>query len=603
MFQCPLCAIAVFDKRKDLDVHLISNHSENKTPYKCSRCPSLFSTDKAVKLHTKNKHQTQEEGSPDRKRKRDSECPFVGTLAEWVHARYNSTRATSVEHLCSSTITRVQAFAETLRFDEDQTLQQVLTLPDEGMMDQIDNFVDHQLQSYALQTVNNHVRYLRILLLFRRDHIDPPMVDDIFIDYISDLVADTQVSTTRASTALNMLKLEDPFKLAEIRDTIVNALLKEQVEYIHPYIMRSILPAEKGSHVDFGLRLRNWIELSIRFTNIPCRIQCSRELQMDGPSSYVCKLVRRDSQFARMIFMDKTASSHQPLLLPLGRSLSAYLFIYMTHCRPETDHNFVFCTRRGSKWKRPSRDLKRYLEDILNFPVHEIDPTGRFIHGSRSIMMACFGIGVNFDQQKMHGFARLMRHSSTTNERFYSMWQQRAISNQAIDVFAETMGLDFDSTTNAPRSYEPVRLRVVPPAILSRFLEGLDRIVSGQNIHPCYSMRSIGTQTGPETDVASTISSTLLPELDVSETQPRCPLCGLFSLALYGPYGSMRRKRFFARYYLACKTCHISGDGRFDLQRCLWYPLGFVPIQKSQSNTPRNIVEIQNYISNIRDNP
>ena len=101
----------------------------------------------------------------------------------------------------------------------------------------------------------------------------------------------------------------------------------------------------------------------------------------------------------------------------------------------------MFCTRRGAQWSRPSRDLNKYMHDTLAINVHDIDPTGRFIHGSRAIMMAVFAIGVGFDHQKMHGFARLLRHSSTTNERFYSIWQQRVLSNQSIDVFAQLTGL------------------------------------------------------------------------------------------------------------------------------------------------------------------
>jgi hypothetical protein len=283
-------------------------------------------------------------------------------------------------------------------------------------------------------------------------------------------------------------------------------------------------------------------------------------------------------------------------LIPIGRSLSSYLYFYITYCRPETDHSFVFCTRRGTQWSRPSRDLKQYMEHTLGIPVHDVDPTGRFIHGSRSIMMAVFAIGVDFDQQKMHGFARLMRHSSTTNERFYSMWQQRALSNQSIDVFSTLMDLDFDSTTLSPSTYKPVRLREVPSRILAAFMEGFGTHVSRSNVVPCYGTRSVGTQTGSDTSQDSETSSTLL-EIDVADTQPRCTSCGMFSLELYGPFGSMRRKRYAGRYYLACNACHRTDEGRFILPRCLWYPLGYTPMQKSNSSRPRNMTQIQNFIS------
>jgi hypothetical protein len=588
MFKCPVCDTS-FEKRKNVDTHLSRDHPEQKTPYNCVHCTATFASEKAAKHHAK-RHVLEDE-LPDRKR----QClSFTGTISEWVQVRYNTSRETVAEQLSPSTVSRIQAYHNTLRFEMNQTLEQVLALLDDGIIvELIDNWLDHELEMHSMQTVNNHVRYLKILLLFHQERIDSPDVKESIIEYIVDLVADTQMTTTRSTTTLNMLKLEDPFALAAIRDLVVNALLKEQVEYIHPYMV-SLIGTDK--HIDFGIRLRNWLELAIRFTNIPCRIQCTRELQMPDVtnSTYVAKVTMRDGQFCRILNQDKIASSHQPLLIPLGRSLSVYLYFYMTYCRPDSDHSFVFCTRRGTKWTRPSRDLKRYIEDTLGIPVHEVDPTGRFIHGSRAIMMAVFALGVHFNQQKMHGFARLMRHSSTTNERFYSMWQHRALSNQSIDVFSDVMGLDFNSITQTPSMYQPVRLRDVPPQVMSVFQQ---EFATTSNIVPCYGTRSIGTQTGDErpADIES-----VLQEINVSDTQPRCVSCGLFTLELYGPFGSMRRKRYVGRYYLACKTCHRNEDGRFVLHKCLWYPIGYVPVQKSQSSRPRNMLEIQSYIASYK---
>ena len=350
----------------------------------------------------------------------------------------------------------------------------------------------------------------------------------------------------------------------------------------------------------FGVRLRNWLELALRFLNVPCRIQCSRFMCLPETTAldYVCKLVRRDGQYARLINQDKSCASHQPLLLPLGHTLSAYMHVYLVYGRPPGAQPFVFCTRRGTQWTRPSRDLKTYLEQVLHIDVHTLDPTGRFIHGSRAIMMAVMAVGVQFDQQKMHGFARLLRHSSTTNERFYSMWQQRALSNQSIEVFAHLVGLDRDTTTPAP-PYVPLSLCRVPAALASLVhqamcLETLLPFV------PCYETRSIGTQTGDETDSAQAPDEPVrasAQDLDVAATAPSCTSCGQWSLVLHGPCGAMRRKRYAGRYYLACPTCHTLPDGRFDLVRCRWYPLGYRPTQPSQSNRPRNLDAITRFIT------
>jgi hypothetical protein len=593
----------VYDKRKDVDSHLATAHPDQKTPYGCTLCTATFSTEKAAKYHAKRHDRTNaNEDIPDSKRQRVvGECPFVGTVSEWVSARYNPTRATVVEQMSQATLVRIEGFAVALRFEKEQTLVEILGLADDGLIvDIFDNWMDLEFHTYALQTVNNHVRYLKILLLFHQDHLDSPEVDETIIEYITDLVVDTQTTATRSVTTLNVLKLEDPFALTHIRDTIVNALLKEQVEQIHPYILSSVLDGKPGAtHSEFGPRLRNWLELVIRFTNIPCRIQCTRELQMPDETAvtYVSKLVLRDGQYCRLINQDKTAESHQPLLIPLGHTLSTYLYFYMTYCRPQVEHSFVFCTRRGTKWVRPSRDLKRYIEEVLEIPVHQVDPTGRFIHGSRSIMMAVFAVGVNFDQQKMHGFARLMRHSSTTNERYYSMWQQRALSNQSIDVFSQLMGLDFTSTTVAPVAYQPVKLREVPARMRSVFVQGFGSDVSRSNVEPCYGTCSVGTQTGPSQSDECVDTGLRMYEMDVADTVPRCTACGLFTLELYGPFGSMRRKRYVGRYYLACGTCHRNDEGRFNLPQCLWYPLGYVPLQKSNSSRPRNMKEIQSFIA------
>ena len=640
MNECPVCD-ARFTKTKDVDTHLRQVHPENVTPYACLHCSLCFASKKARVCHTRNKHSdivTHAPGNgedeptgddaimkgqpsqiePLQKKARidhiQADCPFVGTFLDWILTRYNVACTTQTERLSPSTITRIDGFAARLRFDNDQTLLDVLALSDDGcIIDLLDAWLDSEVQQYELQTINNHLRYLRILVLFHQDHIDTPTVQDTVVEYIVDLVTDTQKTTTRTSTTLNILKLEDPFALARIRDKVVNGLLRDQVEYINPYLLRTLRTMSRTAsmtpaHLDFGVRLRNWIELAMRFTNVPCRIQCSRELQMssldtEGDLAYVTKLVLREGQYCRLINQDKTASTHQPLLIPLGRLLSAYLHIYLKYFRPDTrDHTFVFCTRRGNKWRRPSRDLKEYLETTLAIPIHRVDPTGRFVHGSRAIMMAVFAIGVAFDQQKMHGFARLMRHSSTTNERFYSMWQQRALSNQSIDVFAQLMNLDFQGVTIPHAAYQPVALMEPPALIMTYFLDGLHSEVSSHNVQPCYGTRSIGTQTGNGPDLDESHGACDRLDVDIAETIPPCTTCGRFVLELYGPFGSARRKKYFGRYYLACSTCHRNPEGRFMLHRCLWFPLGHTPMQKTNSNIPRNLQEIRTFIAS-RSNP
>ena len=600
MYPCPVCQ-ATFDARKLLDIHLSTSHPDVTAPYGCTECAVVFASEKAAKQHYKKKHTTthDEPFSGGNKRACVNDCPFPGTLAEWVETRYNPSRRSLAEQLSASTVARVVAFVDAVRFEPTYTVSDLLALGDEGLfVDHLDSWLDVQVQTHSAQTVNNHVRYLWLYVQYQHARQTTPDVAVSLVEYVADLVADTQTAATRQSTTLSVLKLEDPFALVRLRETVVNALLREQVEYIHPYLRLVVEqePRHTEEDLQFGVRLRNWLELAMRFTNIPCRIQCSRELCLpDSPElDYVSKLVQRDGQYARLINQDKSAASHQPLLLPLGRLLSAYMHAYLRYGRPPTAvHSRVFCTRRGATWARPSRDLKHYLEHTLGIDAHTLDPTGRFIHGSRAIMMAVLAVGVQFDQQKMHGFARLLRHSSTTNERFYSMWQQRALSNQSIDVFAQLVGLDVH--TRAPTVYTPVCLREVPAAVASMVRHTMNGTPA--DLVPCYGTRSIGTQTGDHDHDHDHASGPSSQELDVAATIPACTTCGHFSLALYGPFGSMRRKKYAGRYYLACPTCHQTSDGRFDLTRCRWYPLGYVPVQKSNSNRPRNLDEIERFIA------
>jgi hypothetical protein len=613
-YDCPVCP-DTFMQRRLLDDHLSSIHHDVTSPYKCHMCHTGFGSEKAKNVHVK-KSQCVSQNGPTTKRRKvapQSELlllPFTGTFPSWIEKRYNPSRRTVSEALSASTVDRVVRFRDSMSFqvadDNVCTVDELITIDDEEkLIDLVDNWVDTEVRKYELQTVNNHVRYLHFLLQYFQQcgtENAPHLVE--IVDYVCELVHNTQILTSRHTTTISVLKLEDPYSLVRVRDVVVNALLKEQVEYIDPFIT-SYIQSANSTIETFGLRLRNWIELSIRFTNIPCRIQCTRELCMPSQDghSYVSKLVEREGQYCRLINQDKTKHSHQPLLLPIGSIISTYLSFYINECRPvaNPDHNFVFVTKKGAKWRKPSKDLKMYLEDVLQVPVQTIDPTGRFVHSSRSIGMAAFAIGVQFDQSKMHGFARLMRHSSTTNEQFYSMWQQRHFSNLAVDTFVVAMGLDVSvsSSTKSPDVYRFVQLKR-PPPIINRYCQQrmIDTFTAKNVIVPIYSTRSIGTQTGGGDSIIDD-SHKCNNTIDVADTVPSCTSCGEMSLCVQGPFGSKRRKKYFGRYFLACTKCHKDRNdvSRFHLPSCLWYPLGYTPLQTTNSSRPRNMAEINQFIT------
>ena len=257
----------------------------------------------------------------------------------------------------------------------------------------------------------------------------------------------------------------------------------------------------------------------------------------------------------------------------------------------------VFQSPTGKQWHRPSFDLKQYLETQLNIPVSNIDPSGRFIHASRNIMIALYAIVIHFDEHKMRGFAKLLRHSSAVSEKYYSIWIHTHLAQEAIDNFSTAMQLDFTSQTRAPTQYIPCTI-CGPPAILqSYFLASFNGAIINTFM---YTTRSIATQTGE--DVETSYSENVTPHVTtcdkIAETGssiPNCPSCSSI-LQLNGPYGSRKHAKYFGRYFLACETCDKDQHGRFKCKQCIWYTLGYQPTGSSVSNKPRNLSEIEEFI-------
>lgn len=589
VFTCPLCQ-NTYEKRVELDKHLQVDHADKPSPYSCDMCTTMFGSEKAMLSHKRKRHVIDDK-MEDTKRVKKSSIDFT----DWVTQYYNPRKSLVKEKLSESTIQRIIGFEtgnvlgctiSELLFEQDD---------EESILNRIDTWVDDELQKYELQTINNHVRYLYFLVLYytetrqcNHDHI---------IQYMDDLVHNTQLLTSKSASTINVLKLEDPYALSAIRDRVVDALTTEQVEHIDPYITQFIHGNVNADNVyTFGIRLRNWLELAIRFTNIPCRIQCTRDMRTTtyGKYDYVSKLIQHVDQYHRLINMDKTGSTtHQPISIPLDKTLSMYLYYYVTYFRPG-DSDYVFVTKNGTKWTKPSRDLKVYLNDVLNIPVADIDPTGRFIHASRAIMMAAFSIRVDFNISRMHEFARLMRHSSTTSEHYYSIWQQKYASENAINTFSRVFGVDIVTShdESSVKKKSPVGLRM-PSSIIRHHY---DSQTNKDGHFYRYATYSVGTQTNfYENDDNSNSPNR---EIDIAATIPPCPSCNEQSLDVYGPFGSKRRKWYYGRYYLACAACHrdSSDKTRFRLTSCLWYPLGYKPLQKSNSSKPRNMEDICKYI-------
>ena len=600
-FKCPICKDS-FERRVVLDKHLREVHHDNPSPYECDTCEGVFGTEKALRSHKRKKHETDGIVDNDSKRAKTTTVDFN----EWVVKCYNPRKTVVKERLSESTVRRIIQFEQvnSLGCPISELLQS--TNDEDTILNTIDLWIDGEMSKYEVQTVNNHVRYLSFLILFYTETY-PVKDSDNIIQYMNDIVHNVQLLTSKSASTLNVLKIEDPYALSAIRDRVVNALRIDQVEHIDPYIISVINRGEQNVEdmYAFGTRLRNWLELAIRFTNIPCRIQCTQDLRNTTYESYdyVAKLIcRSDNQYHRLINMDKTGSTtHQPISIPLGRTLSTYLYYYVTYFRPG-DTDYVFVTKNGSKWTKASRDLKTYLNNVLHIPVDEIDPTGRFIHASRSIMMAAFAIHVDFNTNRMHEFARLMRHSSTTSEHYYSIWQQKYASENAIHTFSRVFEVDIhtEHTVLSTTKTSPVGL-AMPSSIIRHHY--LCQSCDDDNRYNKYETRSVGTQTNDTMENVVSFEQKN-KEIDIATTIPSCPSCKELTLDVYGPFGSKRRKWYYGRYYLACTKCHRDplDHTRFRLTECLWYPLGYTPKQKSKSTKPRNLEQIYEYIHHMTNN-
>jgi uncharacterized C2H2 Zn-finger protein len=594
VFTCPVCATS-FDRRTLLVTHISTTHPDTK-PYKCPQCVSVFSTQKAQRLHESKYHTSESPKVPGKRKFNHVDSSEMG-LEQWIKTIHNA-QLTKLEQLSMSTIGKVVNFADSVRFG-------VLTYTDlpytdaEDFNEIISGWMDVELESFKPQTVNNHVRYLLVMVLYTQYAVKDVVngFDDHIIDVLQDLVSNTQRITTVQQTRANLLNLHDPYALAQIRDRVVSMLQLQQRDVVDPMVVRHLKFHDVSSEelCVFGLDMRCWLELCMRFCNVPLRIQCSRDMVgcLSQETAYVSKLVVRDGQYCRLVNQDKTGDSHPPILIPLGSLLSAYMSFYLEFCRPRPDNeNIIFQSTRGGKWTHISRDLKKYLARN-GIEVDMIDPSGRFIHASRAIGIAVYAIAIDFDNQKLRGFAKLLRHSSATAERYYSIWTHQHVVTRSVGEFATAMDLDCGVPITSCTSYVPQKLKSAPSILLKCLYDNIRKFGTGISMDVVYGTRSIGTQTGdmePEQEMCG-------PDTDIGpETGPKeCTSCDK-TMLLYGPYGVARRKRYFGRYFLGCMTCSKNGE-HFLVSKCLWYPLGTIPQGKSHSSKPRNIDAITQYIN------
>lgn len=433
--------------------------------------------------------------------------------------------------------------------------------------DQLNSFIDGQLaKQVTKKSMSNDLRMLLIVVNeSAAQHADT----------VTGMLSTVQAASTRETFDGIVLACLDPAAMVDLRNGVIGVLRQQQCDTIDPFIAHVIqygttTPEEK---VKFGLQLRCWIDLCMRFSNIPCRIQATKDMVLpsSGMKNPVAKLVKGDhGGYSRLIAFDKVGNSHQPISLPLGSTLSAYLQFYVEHCR-HGDSDYVFVTKRGKHWIKASRDIKLYLEDV-GFPVSKIDPTGRFVHASRNISIAAFAHQCGFDVVKTRGFALLCRHSSAIAERYYSIYEGVARANMAVDHFASVMGLtDFPTATQVTRP--PLAQLSSPPAIL-RAWAVRDDVAPFQ-----YAVRSVSTQTDERGDERGDMATPAGGNntLKIIEAGSTLPMCTAHSqqYVLGGPSKNTKYPARLGRFFAFCKQCRPTN--RPDVTHTVWFRNGVNP--------------------------
>jgi hypothetical protein len=463
--------------------------------------------------------------------------------------------------------------------------------------EQIDQWLDKRFEDTTLQPITtvNHVRHLKWWGMYKFTNSG---TNSVILDWLTDIISSVQSASSKRANDAPCIAMLDPYQLSKLRDKIVMSLQKQQRDIIDPFMLkvcRSSSPVTyRKECIQFGIvHLRCFLDLIMRFLSPPQRMQCTiYQCEPDiTDTQYVCKLSRRKNEYVRIVHRDKTGNNHQPLEVPIGITISTYLTFYRTYCRPDTSRGNTFQTSNGGYWVHASRDVKQYVKDHLNIDPNEIEPSGRFVHGSRHIGLATYALAVNFNSERLREFAHLIRHSVAVSEKYYSVWLERNRNERASKHYRETMGLKNENEEKQDEQkviYHPLVLRppssLIRSSMLRKFNEELGKTMF---IESPYQLCDASTQTGPEN-----MKEIVSVNISDSCTLPMCKQCHEPFVVL-GPLGQTRHKHF-GQYFAHCKKC----DGRRpNTSTTIWYPLGYIPSCPSISQAPRNMKHIQTYVS------
>ena len=580
-WACQYCAVRLTTKSQ-LVAHNAAVHPD-KRPYACRHCGRSYKHDYDLKRHPcrKRPREASEDTAPASE---DSGAPhpFLAWVAHQAH-----TKGPGEPSLAAGTAANALAFCR-------GAFVTALDWGDpDAFMDDVDGWETQERGRVQPKTVANSITHLTWYARWKCA-INETSAD--VLEWLVDKAADAHRMAAVATTTQTCLAILDPAAMVEVRNAVVRALRAQQTAVLDPFItahLNESATPTAAELIHFGLGLRCWIDLGMRFLGVPGRIQLTQGavIATSRLADYTCKFVRRGARWTQLVNADKVQNYQAPLAIPLHPTLSAYVHYYLTRVRaayPPSADDYVFLTEQGRRWRRASRDIKKYLQTTLGIDPARIDPTGRFVHGSRHIGLACYAVAVDFDPEKLRNFALLMRHSLSTALKSYNVWDAWWRANRAYASFASSV-LGEAQPPLEPRvaSVEPFEQLAPLPAALGRFaaLDGHSVLADGP------LMRSVGTQVCAE-DIATPADR---PPADRPPATPPCAGCA-GPLDVLGPYGKRRQAARFGCYFMQCPKC----DGMRPCARAMWLPLGASPPKESISNRPRNQDEILAHIARAR---
>ena len=517
------------------------------------------------------------------------EFSSVHSFDEWLTRYRNLTSTTKDTPLADSVQKQMTTYLPKVLLEHPELFE--VTDSVVGFGEKLDEYIDQQIVLVQLSTVVQRLRYLRwyfCYLISSQAHTNLEILHEL-----DDQISNMQTASSNNTTNNSLLHILDPYRLAQLANRLVGILNQLKVNILDPFMLQYFRTPQAVSHEElttFGLdHLRVFLELGMRLTNVPCRIECTKYLRMDtyAEPDFVSKLVLGQHHLSRLINQDKNGKVAQVTLIPLDATLSGYLWFYVRFCRPVPSSSWVFQAKNGGLWRTASKDLKAFL-GVHGIDCSEICPNGRLIHGTRHLGLAVYSILANFDIEKIRNYSTLMRHQLLHVEHIYSPWLKMYQNKAAVQDMITLRQWPSNPLTEKNSGFtiqamQPPHheLKIALAQLLQSTFAGLSELTE-------QGFQDASTQTAdPEVEESRVGELTNQP----SDQMPVCAQCRKSFLVL-GPVGLSRHKRY-GQFYRQCGQC----DGLAPGSASQWYKLGTKPTIKSSSTKPRNIEAINNYIT------